>query len=310
VRDGRPVTLLALAATLAVAGCARGAGPVIGTATSGTLSTQRDGLELTASFGSAPGASAGATTITVTLRNLRSSDVMYASTDCFAQVSVVAALPLEPTGKTWDGAAGAFKTYALESGLAAGGVPATDPMTIYLAGTGCPSSDSYEAPLGPGESLQATFDWAAEYVPGVAIDSQSASFTITAGYDRQNGPPSYPPDYTGIRGSWFPVFKQITLAGQLQIPAPSRTVLTAGQAIDAALSSPDFRSFVESVPIGSCGGGVNLYLTNNSGGELSAGPAWNVEYICESPRQFRIVAVDPATGDVRGAIACDIPCNR
>ena len=77
------------------------------------------------------------------------------------------------------------------------------------------------------------------------------------------------------------------------------------------VSRRDVRRRAEHDPIEGRGGNVNLYLTDNrGGGDLPEGAAWNVESLCDTPRDFRIIAVDAITGEIKGAIRCDAPCNR
>ncbi len=51
----------------------------------------------------------------------------------------------------------------------------------------------FEEVLGPGESVTTKMPWKAEIVPGVDALSGSVPFTVSAGYDLQNGPPSRDP---------------------------------------------------------------------------------------------------------------------
>jgi hypothetical protein len=301
-----------LAVAVSLAGCAGAGEGQSNQIPAGTkFVTQKDGIELAASVGATSLQPGGSTRIVVTITNHRESEVMYASEPCFAQVTVIASLPLDPEGKTWDGAEAAFKRYALESGLAPGGGPATDPMMIQLRPQGCVPGDSFEAPLAPGRTQSATFDWKAEYVAGVPVIPQTIDVKISAGYDRQNGPPSYPPDYTGVRGSWSPKYKEIAIDGRITVEGSASGVRTAGQAVDAALGNAQFRKYVEATSIDACHGNVNLYLMDNPGGGfIPAGPAWNVESLCDVPRSFLIIAIDPITGDIKGTNACPAPCSR
>ena len=43
---------------------------------------------------------------------------------------------------------------------------------------------------------------------------------------------------------------------------------------------------------------------------LPAGPVWEVDYICHSPRRFAIASVDAYTGQVTGVDLCTDPRNR
>jgi hypothetical protein len=237
---------------------------------------------------------------------------MYSTNGCFADVHATASLPLEPVGRRWEGTAGAFKTVALASGYGPGGVPATEPLDIPLQPARCPPSDSYEARLNPGDERAATFVWHADYVGGVAVIPQAVAIRATVGYDRQNGPPSYPPDYTGIRGNWFPIFKQLQAETSVDVAGAGPKPISAGEAVDAALGDASFRNFVDEQADGSCEG-VNLYLNDIRGSAIFPdGPAWMVEVFCETgvPRHFAIAAIDPLTAAVRMVSVCNSPCQR
>jgi hypothetical protein len=277
---------------------------------SGGLDLSQDGAELQISSTSSVLAAGQPASIDVTFTNRRNTVLMYDTNQCWAQVALMAALPLAPVGKAWTGSAGAFKDYALKLGLAPGGAAATDPMVLG-SDASCGPSDSFETALAPGASVSGTFPVPTQYVKGVPIVPQTADVKVSIGYDLQNPPPSYPPDYSGPRGGYVPIFHQIAIETKLTIGGTGPTLITAGEAIDAALSNSDFANFVERAPASTCGGNVNLYLTDNEGaGDLPAGPAWMVESLCDSPRQFRILAIDPFTGAITAAIKCDVPCDR
>ena len=116
-----------------------------------TLAVGLDRLEV------APGASIR---VTVTIRNGRSAPVTL-STDQSGAVPTMDAvlpLPLDPSGRVWDGIAGQFKTYALTEGHREGGAPATSPRAVHATVTQSqPDGDGTEdLTLAAGATLSAT----------------------------------------------------------------------------------------------------------------------------------------------------------
>jgi len=292
-------------------GCARlgNPGETTGSLPSGAVAAQQDGVELQVAVTPAAVAPGEQTTITVVFTNRREEPLMYDSGGCFAHIEITAALPLDPVGRTWTGNAAWFKAFALADGYGPGGVPATAPIVLRPIPEACDTGTGYQSPLDPGAVLSATLQWPTEYVAGVAVLPQDLPVNVSVGYDLQNGPPSYPPDYTGIRGSWIAEFNRIQIDTTVTVTGDAPKVITAGEAIDAALGDPAFRELVDERSDGHCL--VNLFLFDMPpGGYLPAGSAWEVDNICERPRQFVIVMVDPLGGDVTGRTTCPVPCDR
>jgi len=288
--------------------------PTTASASSGrTLDRVNDDVRLTVTTSSTRISPGDEVVFTVTLRNERTEPLMYSTGGvCFPSLTIEAPLPIEPAGRTdWTGAAARFKDFALTQGYGPGGVPATNPVIIQPSRGNCPEADSFEAPLEPGAETRAAFKWHGAFAKDIPVLPGTVDFEVSAGYDRQNGPPSYPPDYTGVRGSWFPVFKHVTVRGEIDVDGPGNELVTAGEAVDAALSDKRFKAYLEAQPDGSCDL-VNLYLADLQGKYLPKGPAWMVELFCEIgvPRHYAFVAVDPFTGDVRGIDICDKACVR
>jgi hypothetical protein len=81
-----------------------------------------------------------------------------------------------------------------------------------------------------------------------------------------------------------------------------------GQAADAAISDQRFWQFASKQRTAACLS--NLFPTEANGVSLPAGPIWEVDYFCSSPRRFALAAVDAYTWLVTGVDICTDPCNR
>lgn len=312
---------LGIGAALLASGCARGPGdqPSLGPsgaapnasgARHATISSDDGLVTLDVDLASTDVVGGEAIAVTGVLTNRRSTAVTYANQACGAPIAVTlsASVPVAPAGRTWAGVSDAFKARALASALAPGGLPATDPIPLPLLPIPCTDAADFELTLAPGASVSTTISGASEYATGIPLQGGDATLRIEAGYDRLNGPPSYPPDYTGIRGSWVPAYRPLRLDQPLTIRPPERRVLSIGEAIDAALADTRFARWLNAEPVEACET-INLYLANQPAG---AGPAWQLEVFCTTgvPRQFRILSIDPFTGVVRAVNACDDPYDR
>jgi hypothetical protein len=135
--------------------------------------------------------------------------------------------------------------------------------------------------------------WKAEIVAGVDALADPVPFKVSVGYDQQNGPPSYPPDYQGVRGSWSPMFKSLEVNGQLEVVGQGRALKGPGEVIDAALADKKFVSWLSKQPTTSWSN-ANLYLNSESvaQGILPKGPAWQLELFRE-PRNWAIASINP-----------------
>jgi hypothetical protein len=169
-----------------------------------------------------------------------------------------------------------------------------------------------ERVLGPGESMTATLVWRAELTAGVAAEPGSVPFVISLGHDPEGEPPSYPPDYEGPIGSWFKLWKQLSVEGTIDIVGDRAPILSGGQALDAILGNPRFIDWLAELP-SSTWSGANLFLQSGGGGGIvPSGPSWDLDLYREAgvPRNWAIAFVDPFTGEVLGVHTCDIPCDR
>lgn len=250
--------------------------------------------------------------LTATFTNGTTSPIDYSGSPCSAMSgSTTVALPVEPEGRSWTGIRQEFKTYALTNGFGPGGVPALDPVSIPMETPAC--DGPWESELAAGDSISSPLRWTADIVPDIGALPGEAPFTISVGYDRQNGPPSYPPDYTGVHASWFPMYKQLTVQGTFQVVGNGRPVISAGQAVDAVLGDGMFARWLAQSPARTWSN-ANLFLGSSPKAEriIPKGPWWDVELFREVgvPRNWAIAYVDPFDAHVISVNYCDIPCDR
>jgi hypothetical protein len=167
--------------------------------------------------------------------------------------------------------------------------------------------------LEPGKSVTRSMSWKAEIVRGIDALEGTFPFEVSVGYDQQNGPPSYPPDYTGPLGSWFPMFKRLTVAGELHVVGQGRALKGPGEIIDSVLEDKNYAAWLRSRSAKTWSN-ANLFLVGSPTGEgiLPKGPAWDIDLFREVgvPRNWAIAFIDPFDAKVISVHYCDIPCDR
>jgi hypothetical protein len=269
-----------------------------------------DGLSLSAQLDRTTVEPGGKVTAAVTIRNGRSTPVVYSVTcDSAATMWTTIPLPLTPSGLTWTGIEADLKQDALGGGPVDGQRP--DQMKTATYSGPCSTGFEGERTLDPGATITSTFVWSAEYVSGVAALPGDVPFTITFAHDRINSRPTDPPGYQGPIGSWIQDYKQLSLAEHIEIVGQAPRLLSKGQAIDAALSDPQFAKWLTEEPE-STWSGVNMQLGNfEATSVVPAGPNWELGLFREQgvPRNFAFAFVDPFTGAVKLSL-CDLPCSR
>ena len=240
-----------------------------------------------------PGASI---TAHLTLMNGRPDAVMF-DEPCHPQsMTVDLAVPVEPIGRAWDGIAGAFKTYALDHGQGSPMESSTRTPLRTLAEAG-PCHPAL-ATLAAGASFESTLTWNAELVRDVPAAPGQAPFAIQVLHDQTSaGNGMTRADTLEIKGT-------ITVA-----PGESRAV-SAAEAVDSALGDTDFAAWLAQQPRRSWAN-VNLFLQPAARGvaALPTVPYWDVELYRE-PRNWAIVLVDAASGNVLKTAFCNRPCDR
>jgi hypothetical protein len=278
-----------------------------------TFVAEAGGYTLSVTIDRAQLAPGDTVTFTAAFHNGTSKPIDVAGADCAAAGGYVSvALPVAPEGKAWSGINGTFKDYVLREGYGPGGVPALDPVNVELARPTCARSElSFD--LAPGGSVTTKMSWKAEIVRGIGALEGTVPFVVVVAYDQLNGPPSYPPDYTGPRMSWSPMFKQLSVNGAVQVVGKAKALKGPGEIIDAALANRKFAAWLRERPARTWSN-ANLFLTSppKAVGIMPKGPAWELDLFRDlgAPRNWAIAFVDPFDANLISVTYCDDPCDR
>jgi hypothetical protein len=275
-----------------------------------------NGLTLTVDLDRAEVAPGGTVTATASVRNERATPVILGFDQCGSPVTMSGSVktPTDPPGRTWDGIAGAFKTFALTSGTGPGGGPASEDRVIAARRTPFACTErSMERSLAAGMSETVELAWTAEIVQDVPALPGDVQLALVAGHDPEGEPPSYPPGYRGPTALWFRTWQQLEVNATIRIVGDAPRILTLGEAVDAMLGSRHFMSWLALQPKGTWSG-TNVFLQNNGqvGSIVPAGPSWEVDLFREVgvPRNWAIGFVDPTSGKVLNLEFCNNPCQR
>ena len=279
---------------------------------SGVHVAKADGLTLTVSLDRSVVAPGEVVTFTATLQNGTTEPVNYSVPFCGGgpQAAVTVELQRGPVGKTWSGVAQTFKDYVLTEGLGVAGLtPLSLPVRIDVMAEPCANGQSeVEEILAPGGSVTTSFPWKAEIVAGVGALAGSVPFTVSAGYDRQNDPPSQVPG--GVSSMWFRDYKQLVVSGALEVVGEGPALVGPAEVIDAVLSDKKFATWVGDQPRATWST-VNLFLAPpRTDGFPPTVPTWNLDFFLEGgvPRHFSMTFIDPFDGSIVLAQYCDVPC--
>jgi len=269
------------------------------------FSAEDTGLKLVASFDRLIVEPGGDVNVQLSLRNTRSEDVSF-SEPCGQSDAMVVEVPnpVEPIGREWDGIAGVFKAYALGQ---SSGTPIESSIRTPLK-TMAKASRCHTLTVGElgfehqripaGETYESTLTWSAELVKDLPAGPGEVPFSIQVRHD--------------IEAAGGGMYKAETLAvnGAISVLPGGANVVTAGEALDAALADPDFSAWLSKQPRKSWEN-ANLYLQPGAVGVdvLPTVPYWSVE-LFRAPRNWAIYYVDASTGTVLKRMFCDIPCDR
>ena len=270
-----------------------------------TFTAEIDGLELVAVFDRLAVEPGGDVTVQLSLRNSRSEDVSFSEPCGQSDAMIVeVANPVEPVGREWDGIAGVFKTYALGQST---GTPIESsirtPLKTMAKGSRCHAPTVGELgfehqTLPAGETYESTLTWSAELVKDLPAGPGEMPFSIQVRHD--------------IEAAGGGMYKAETLRvdGAITVLPGGAKVVTAGEALDAAIGDPDFSAWLSKQPRKSWEN-ANLYLQPGAVGVdvLPTVPFWSVE-LFRAPRNWAIYYVDASTGTVLKRMFCDIPCDR
>ena len=274
-------------------------------AAASTLVAEAAGLRLTAELDRVAVDPGGEVTVQLSLHNTRPGDVVFEE-PCDTQAMVVEVPnPVEPIGREWDGIAGSFKSYALEESQ---GTPIESsirtPLRTVAKARPCHAATHGEgvATLGTipsGDTYETTLTWSADYVRDLPAGPGEVPFSIEVRYDVMEA------------GNGMFTAETIALDGTITILQGGPAPISAGQAVDAALADEAFAAWLAEQPASSWEN-ANLFLQP---GGVKTGPAipevpyWDVE-LYRAPRNWAVVLVDAATGDILKRDFCAEPCNR
>ncbi len=286
--------------------------PVATPVADGDLVASDDGLTMTVALDRTTVEPGGSLVIAVTIHNARSVPVVLAIDPCGAPATMHAfvPVPVDPSGRDWDGIAGEFKSYALTEGNGSGGVP-TAPGWVAATVEPCREA-GFELILAPGDTTSASMTWTAALVEGVPALPGEIAFDVSVGHDPTDGPPSYPPDYEWPIGSEFKTYEQLTVDGAIRIAGDAPKVVTAGQALDAMLADRRFTVWLSEEPKGTWSA-ANVFLLNYGAAQATVpGPSWEIDLFRESgvPRNWASGLVDPFTGKLQNLTFCNTPCDH
>jgi hypothetical protein len=169
----------------------------------------------------------------------------------------------------------------------------------------------FEANLPPGQSVTSSVPWKAEIVAGVGALAGSVPFTVSAGYDRQNDPPSHPPGNL-LPGMWYPIYKQLVVRGALQVVGKGPALSGPGEVIDAVLTNKKYAKWLGDQPRATWSN-ANLFLAaGRKDGFDPKVPSWELDLFVEMgvPRHFAIAFIDPFDASLLLVQYCDVPCHR
>lgn len=276
------------------------------------LMSEQDGVRLEVRLSAPTVEATRPVTFSVKLTNLRATPLQHGEiSDCFAVIDIWLPLAPEPGGQhAWAGRIAEFKTWA----LAHGSVEALEDGPVALTGRpvnrDCPGGHDFTRPLAPGASISARFLWNGRFGPDLPSAPGPVMFEAWAWYTLQQPAITIPPVPTTCPcARWEPRWpERVAVRGQVLPGEPVPPMASLGQVVDGALANEEFRTFVSASPFETCI--TNLYLPGDQGAYLPHRPGWVVELLCDSPRRFIRVAVDPWTAELLGIDRCLVACQR
>jgi hypothetical protein len=265
------------------------------------------GLKLVAAFDRLAVAAGASVTVGLSIENTRSTDVVFEEPCESDTMTVDVLVPVEPIGRDWDGIAAAFKGYALQQ---SSGSPIESSIRTRLhttaRATPCHAANRGGGGGGflpttiiqAGTTYETVLTWPAEIVRGIPAIPGPAPFSIKVRYDQAQA------------GGGLIHAATLEASGVLTVLDGAPNAISAGMALDAALADPPFATWLTKQPKAAWVN-ANLFLQPAAVGNavLPAVPYWDVELFRE-PRNWAILFIDTMSGEVRGRMFCDIPCDR
>lgn len=282
------------------------ADPPSGSEPANAVIVEDGGLRLVAGFDRMEVEAGGTVTIDLSIENTRSTDVVFSEPCGPTAMTIAVRVPVEPTGRAWEGIAGKFKTYALEQSA---GMPMESSIRVPLmtsattlpchaATRGMGPSGSPWSIIEAGTTYETVLTWPAEIVHGVPALPGDAPFAMEVLYDLE------------ATANGMVKAEVLEATGTISVRDGAASAISAGQALDATIADPAFMAWLMEQPEGSWVN-ANLFLQPAAIGVdvLPVVPYWDVELFRE-PRNFAIFYVDAMTGEVLRQNFCEIPCDR
>jgi hypothetical protein len=230
--------------------------------------------------------------VKVRVTNEGRTDVTWFHDGCAEPVSVHGLSRVAwPMGEEQQGQAGKFKTYALGGHIAAepdphGVLSFVAKERLHTGSAGCADVGIVDT-IKPGESIGATRWWSGFTDPhrALPVDGPATISGFAAYYSRGGEPTDI--DDQAIRlelGAWI-----------TNDAAADR--LSPGQAVDAALSDPDFAAYVETQAIANGRAEITWYDADRDLWEIGVMPWYE-----EEPPRIHGVLVDAVTGRILGPL--------
>ncbi len=318
----RTAGIASAVAVLFFSGCVAGPRTAVPSNTPGSLapspatrvwSAEDADITLSVTFDQPSVPSGGSIVASVVVSNASSRPITYLSNGCGvpAILKIAVPIPNDSSGSAQVGSDGAFKQYVLTTGYGQGGQPALAPVQASF-GPVCPNPPT-DLEIAAGKSVSAQVAWTADVIPGVPAPAGPLAVTATTSYDPAPFPSPVDPTNSiapespgtlrappGMRIERY--LHQVATSGVLNVTggASAMAVLSAAQAVDAALVNQSFSDWVSRQP-SSTWVNANLYLDKRG---------WHVELFVV-PRAFGLVLLDPVTGSVRSVQICAAPsCNQ
>lgn len=249
-----------------------------------------DGAQLQITVSATTIAVGQALTVSQVVTNVGGATLRVNSEQCGgpALLEVELPFPTAPTGATLSGQQATFKQWMLDNGLTNG----QEHVPTYRTWFG-PHDCGGEHPivLAPGGQLTGSRSDPITQVPGVTLPGGPATIVATLFYWTVPATPlptAGPSFHPGLR-PLIPVAVSIPIS----VVGSASHVLSAGQAVDAALKNSAFADFVAAHPPATWA--IGILMLDDSG--------WNVELHVQSGA-LAIVQLDPLTGAVTWQRTC------
>jgi hypothetical protein len=317
-----PKAAFLVVACLIVVGCSTQSGVAAGERATAlapqggpAIAGGKDGLTVVVTLGRDTVEPGDSVEMLVTVSNVRPTPATIGFGTCGAGATVYADMPVPwtPSGRSWDGVAGAFKRYALETGMQPGAVAASLPYRVTAKGEACPeeTSDPFSGiALGTGESKTDQLTLAADILPGIVALPGVIPIHADVAYDPPERPAPKPCE--GICPSTTVIWKSFTANGTVRVVGDGPRAISAGQAIDALLADAAFHNWLALQPIATWSA-ANVFLESSPTdvGFMPRGAYWEIELFREIgvPRNWAFGFVDAFSGEVRHVEYCNDPCE-